>query len=143
LWALPLFLGSIAIVLSCLHAWTRPSAVNPARPARPATLEAMGDLAEGVPLGPFQISGVTEPVEGAVLVHAKSAASEVTYEVRLASDAPLPAATAGRYAVYYRATDAGPDVLGGAAALARLLQRAPANVAPLAGLTTYPVAAPP
>jgi hypothetical protein len=108
-------------------------------PAHASTLEALGDLAEGVPIGPYQISGVTEPVEGAVMVHASSPrGGDVTYEVRLASDPPpLPAARGGRFDVYYRMNDAGTDVLNGAIALGHLLERAPANAAPIPGLTKY------
>src|SRR5271156_2133490 len=54
--------------------------------AQPATLHALGDLAPGMPLGPYQIREVSEPVEGAVLVRAGSLVGELTYEVRLFSD---------------------------------------------------------
>lgn len=114
----------------------------PTVPARASTLEALGDLAEGRVLGPFQVSGVTEPTEGAILVHASSPTAEVTYEVRLASDTPLPAARGGRYAVFYRDSDGGSDVMAGAAALGALLQRAPRDAAAPPGLTPY-VPAPP
>jgi hypothetical protein len=111
-------------------------------PARASTLEALGDLAEGVPLGPYVISGVSEPILGAVLVHASSPAGEVTYEVRLSSDTPLPAARAGRYDVYYRANDGGPNILAGAIALGERLQRVPADGPPIPGLTKYAVPPP-
>jgi hypothetical protein len=109
-------------------------------PAKPSTLEALGDIAEGMPLGSFQISAITEPTEGAILVQAVSPTSKVTYEVRVASDAPLPAAKGGRYAVYYRASEGGSEVMAGAVALGRLLERAPSNVPLPPGLTRYEVA---
>jgi hypothetical protein len=105
--------------------------------AQATTLHALGDLATGMPLGPYRVREVSDPVEGAVLVRASSPSGEVTYEVRLFSDRPLPAARTALYAVYYRGTDGGADVLEGAAALAEALERAP-TTAPLPGLTPYP-----
>jgi hypothetical protein len=105
--------------------------------ARPATLHALGDLAPGMALGPYQVRDVSEPIDGAVLVRATSPTGEIIFEVRLLSDRPLPAAKTGTYAVYYRGTDGGADVLAGAAALATALERA-AKSAPLPGLTQYP-----
>jgi hypothetical protein len=105
--------------------------------AQAATLHALGDLAPGMALGPYQVREVSEPVEGAVLVRASSLSGEVTYEVRPFSDRPLPAARTTLYAVYYRGTDGGADVLAGAGALAAVLERASAT-APLPGLAPYP-----
>jgi hypothetical protein len=110
-------------------------------PARSSTQETLG-VAEGMPLASYQVSGVSEPTDGAVLVRARSPNGEVTYEVWLASDTPLPAAKGGPYAVYYRSSDAGADVLAGAVALGHILERAPSSP-PLAGLTTYPFTTPP
>jgi|HubBroStandDraft_2_1064218.scaffolds.fasta_scaffold241347_2 hypothetical protein len=108
-----------------------------APPAQPATLHALGDLAPGMALGPYQVRDVSEPIDGAVLVRATSPTGETTFEVRLLSDRPLPAAKTGTYAIYYRGTDGGADVLAGAAALAAALERAPKS-APLPGLTQCP-----
>jgi hypothetical protein len=114
------------------------------RPAPEATktprgdLGSLGEIAEGAQLGSFRIESVQGPADGAVRVFARSPTDVVTYEIRLASDAPLPPAKAGLYNIYYRSTDAGPEVLAGATALAELLKKAPPNAPPIRGLTKYP-----
>jgi hypothetical protein len=138
--AVLIFAGLVA-VLSSMNQAPHRRPFEGALPARASTLEALGGLAEGMPLGPFQISGVTEPTDGAVIVHATSATGEVTYEVRVASDAPLPAARGGRYAVYYQSSEGGADVVAGAVALGHRLEHA--GSPPLDGLTTYPFTARP
>ncbi len=109
-----------------------------AAPAQAATLHALGDIAPGMPLGSYQISAVSEPIDGAVLVRANSSAGEIVYEVRLLTARPLPPAKTRLYSVYYRGIDGGADVLAGASALADLLGRAPPDTPPLPGLTKYP-----
>jgi hypothetical protein len=140
-----LFALTASVVLSNRGS-SRPHALDSAPPARTPTLEALGGLAEGMPLGVFRITHVSEPTDGAVWVHASGpqsgnpsqGQSEVTYEIRLVSDTPLPAAKAGPYAVYYRGADGGPEVIAAAADLARILDRGPKDREPLRGLTPYP-----
>jgi len=116
---------------------SRARAEAPAPSAVPATLHALGDLAPGMTLGPYVVRGVSEPTSGAVLVRASSSAGDVTYEVRLLSDRPLPPARTGKYSIYYRGTDGGADILAGATALAAILEKAP-DAPPLPGITLYP-----
>jgi hypothetical protein len=69
------------------------------RPASGATMAALGGLTVGARIGELVVSGLTEPVGGAILVHTEQG---ITFEVRLASDEPPPPARAGAYAVFYR-----------------------------------------
>ena len=131
-------LATLVVVGSGSRRSTRAHADAALPPAQPATLHALGDLVPGMAMGPYRVKDVSDPVDGAVFVHVTSSGAEVTYEVRLLSERPLPAAKTEKYAVYYRGTDGGADVLAGATAVAAALERAPKDTPPLSGLTQYP-----
>jgi hypothetical protein len=109
-------------------------------PASASTRATLGGLAPGTVLGVFVVDSVSEPVDGAVIVRARSDTVRVAFELRLDSEQPLPPVRSGPYAIYFRGptTDVPRDDLFAAArALGDILARAPPGTPPLRGLTTY------
>jgi hypothetical protein len=134
-------MGALAVFLDLMtkHGSTPRHRIDAPLPAASSpTLALLGGLSVGTSLGPYEIQSISEPVDGAIWVQASTKVMTVTYEIRLAGDSPNPAARAGRYAVYFRTTDAGGDIMTGAVALGHLLERAPKDAPAPLGLTPYP-----
>jgi hypothetical protein len=115
---------------------TAEAPVDAETPATRESLAALG-LEPGTTIGALGVAGVTGPKDGAILIHTTSPAGDTTYEIRLLSEQPRPAARTPLYSIYYRGA-VGPGRLEGAAALANVIAHASPEKPPPPGLTTYP-----
>jgi hypothetical protein len=104
----------------------------------------LGGLEPGATLGELIVDSMTEPVDGAVIVRARSpSGARATLEVRLSSATPPPPAESGRYAIYYRNPEDAVSreaLVEAARALAARMDEAEPGVRSPPGLTPYPAA---
>jgi|GEM_PF-6085389 len=111
-------------------------------PASAQTRALLGGLDRGARLDVLVVEDITDPFGGAIFVRTRSpSGGRATFEVRLMSAAPPPPAQSRGYAIFYRHPDgevSSTTLTAGAAALARIMDGAPAGLRPPPGLSRHP-----